>query len=76
MTINEVHFHLETVIIHFVDKPYQEINLKSVLLLKIQIVYYAVNKEKYRQICTFPVWFCFTIIVCTHICNEVEKDPR
>ena len=29
MKQNEVHFSLGTVIIHFLDKPYQEINFKS-----------------------------------------------
>ena len=29
MKLNEVHFSLERVTIHFLDKPYQEINFKS-----------------------------------------------
>ena len=29
MKLNEVHFSLGTVINHFLDKPYQEINFKS-----------------------------------------------
>ena len=29
MKLNEGHFSLRTVIIHFLDKPYQEINFKS-----------------------------------------------
>ena len=33
MKINEVHFSLETVIIHFLDKPYY---LNSILLCKLR----------------------------------------
>ena len=35
MKLNEVHLSSGTIIIHFLDKPYQEINFKSVLLFKI-----------------------------------------
>ena len=31
MKLNEVHFSLETVITHFLDKPYEEINFQSYL---------------------------------------------
>ena len=37
-------------------------------------MYYFVSKEKYCQmICTCLVWFCFTLCVCVHFCNEIER---
>ena len=66
--LNEGHCSLGTVIIHFSDKPYQEINFKSHL-----IVHYFVNMEKYCQICTCPGIFYFSLLVCAYFCNEIEK---
>ena len=55
--------------IYFLDKPYQEINFKSHLHRLL-----FVNKENnYCYICTYPVWFYFTLFVCAHFCNEIEK---
>ena len=36
-------------------------------------MYYLGNKETYCQIFTCPVWFYFTLIVCAHFCNEIER---
>ena len=35
LKLNEAHFYSGTVIIRFLDEPYQETNFKSVLLFKI-----------------------------------------
>ena len=47
MSLNEGHFSTGTAIIHFLDKPYPDINLKSDLnRLKSDLnMYYFVNKE-------------------------------
>ena len=47
--LNKGGFSSKTVMIHFWNKPYEEINFKS------HIVYYVVNKEKYCPICTCSV---------------------
>ena len=59
MKLNEGHFSTGTAIIHFLDKAYPEINLKSDLnRLKSDLnMYYFVNKEWHRQICTCPCDF-------------------
>ena len=31
------------------------------------------NKEKYCQICTCPLWFYFTLLDCVHFWNEIEN---
>ena len=36
-------------------------------------MYYFVNKEKNYQICTCPVWFNLTLLVCADVHNEIEK---
>ena len=72
MKLHEVHFSSGTVFIHFLDKPYKEINFKSVLLFEIQIVYYFVNKEKILADFTFPVLFHIALIVCAYFCNKIE----
>ena len=36
-------------------------------------MYYLVNKEKYGQICTCPMWFYVTLLDCVHFYNEIEK---
>ena len=68
MKLNKGYFSLGTVIILFLDKPYQE-KISKV----IWIVYYFANKEKYCQNYTCPKWFCFTLLVCAHVCDEIEK---
>ena len=35
-----------------------------------------VNKKKYCQICTCPMWFYFTLLDLTHFCNEIEKSVK
>ena len=52
MKLNKAHFSSETVIVHFLDKPYHKINFKSHLNSAL-----FVNKEKFCQICKCPVWF-------------------
>ena len=68
MRVNRGHSSSRTVIIHFSDKPYQEKNLKSHL-----IVYYFVNKEKYCQIGTCTSWFVFNLLTCAYFCYKIEK---
>ena len=63
MKLNEGHYS-GTVINLFWDKPYQEISFKSC---------YFVNKKKYCQICTCPVWFYFALLVCALFCGEIER---
>ena len=36
-------------------------------------MYYFINKVKYCQICICPVWLYFTLLVCAHFCNEIER---
>ena len=36
-------------------------------------MYYFVNKEKYCQICTYPVWFYFTVLVYIHRSNGIDR---
>ena len=36
-------------------------------------MYFFVNKEKYCQIFTCPVWFYFTLLVCAYFRNEMER---
>ena len=69
MKLNKGHYSSGTVIIHFLDKRYQEANFKS----HLNSVLFCVNNEKYCQICTCSMWFYFTLLVCTHFCNEIEK---
>ena len=54
--------------IHFWDKPYQKIIFKSHLNSVL-----FVNKEKYCQICTCPVWLYFTLLVCANFSKETDK---
>ena len=64
MKLNEGHLYLGTVIIHFWDKPYQEINFKSDLnsvLLSIKIL-------SDLHMSNFTL-----IFVCSYFCNEIEK---
>ena len=68
MILNEGHFSSGTAIIHFWDKPYQKMNFKSHLNNVL-----FVNKEKYCQICTCPVWLYFTLPVCAHFSKETDK---
>ena len=35
-------------------------------------MYHVVNKEKYCQICKYPVWFYFNLHVRAHFGNEIE----
>ena len=50
MKLNEGHFWSGNAIIHFWDKPYQEINFKTHLSSV-----HVVTMEKYCQICAFPI---------------------
>ena len=70
MKLNVLHFSSGTAIIYSLGKPYQEINFKNVILFKIWLVYHFVNKKKTGR---FALWFYFTLIVCAHCCNEIEK---
>ena len=61
MKLNEQDHSFITVVIHFLDKLFQEINFKGHL-----IVYCFVNEVKYFQICKCPVWFYVTLIVMSY----------
>ena len=36
-------------------------------------MYYFVNKEKYCQVCSCPVWLYFTLLDCAHFRDEIES---
>ena len=61
MKLNKGRFSFGTIIIHFWDKIYQEINFKSHLNRCLMS----------RNTCL--VWFFFNLLVCTHFCNEIER---
>ena len=66
MKLNEERFSSGTVIIHFLDKLYQEINFKSHLN--------SVLLCKYGKILSdLHMWFYITFLVCAHVCIEIQK---
>ena len=69
MNLIDRYFYFQSVIVHFWDKPFQEMNFKS----DSKIVYYFVNTEKYYQICTCSIWLYFTLLACAHFCNEIQR---
>ena len=73
MKSNEKNFSLGTVIIHILDKTYQEINFRSPLnsALCLNSTLY-VYKEKYCLISICLNGFYFTVLVCADFFNEIE----
>ena len=67
MKLNEVNFFWGIVIIHFLNKTYQEIHLKSQLNSVLQFNYGKIFSE--LQI---PVKFYFTLLASAHFCNTIE----
>ena len=63
MKLNEGQFPSGTVIIHVLDKPYQEINFKSYL----NRVLVCKNALRFTHV---P---CDFIPICAHFCSEMEK---
>ena len=62
LKLNTVHFFSGTVITHFLDKLYQEINFKS--HLNSHLSQTLVNKKKYCQICTSHIILSHFIGLC------------
>ena len=62
MKLNEWHFYSGTVIIHFLDKPYQEINFKTHLNSVLLVCYCKYGKMLSDLHISYVILFHFTCL--------------